>query len=106
MIQPQRSGENSPLYSVGCVGKIGDVEAMEDGRYNVVLEGQHRFRLLRELDVTTAFRQIEAERSRSPRKNISPASSVPASRTKPAGSPRSRGIKSIGNRSPSWMTKP
>ena len=66
MIQPQRSGENSPLYSVGCVGKIGDVEAMEDGRYNVVLEGQHRFRLLRELDVTTAFRQIEAEKIEEP----------------------------------------
>ena len=61
MIQPQRSGEGAPLYSVGCVGKIGEVEAMEDGRYNVVLEGQSRFRMLRELDVSTAFRQVEAE---------------------------------------------
>jgi len=61
MIQPQRSGEGAPLYSVGCVGKIGDVEALEDGRYNVVLEGQSRFRMLRELDVSTAFRQVEAE---------------------------------------------
>ncbi|MDG6079211.1 ATP-dependent protease [Erythrobacter litoralis] len=66
MIQPQRGGENAPLYSVGCVGKIGDVEALEDGRYNVVLEGQHRFRLLRELDVTTKFRQIEAEKIEEP----------------------------------------
>ncbi|MCA0909926.1 LON peptidase substrate-binding domain-containing protein [Qipengyuania gaetbuli] len=61
MIQPQRGGENAPLYEVGCVGRIGDVEALEDGRYNIVLEGEARFRMLRELDVTTAFRQIEAE---------------------------------------------
>lgn len=61
MIQPQRSGEGAPLYAIGCVGKIGEVEALDDGRYNLVLEGETRFRMLRELDVTTPFRQIEAE---------------------------------------------
>jgi Lon protease-like protein len=61
MIQPQRPVEGSPLYTIGCVGRIGDVEAMEDGRYNLILEGVSRFRMLAELDVTTAFRQIEAE---------------------------------------------
>ncbi|WP_252259675.1 LON peptidase substrate-binding domain-containing protein [Erythrobacter aurantius] len=61
MIQPQRPVEGSPLYTIGCVGRIGEVEAMEDGRYNLILEGVSRFRMLAELDVTTAFRQIEAE---------------------------------------------
>lgn len=61
MIQPQRPLEGAPLYTVGCVGRIGEVQAMEDGRYNVILEGIARFRLVRELDVTTAFRQIEAD---------------------------------------------
>lgn len=61
MIQPQRADEGAPLYNVGCVGRIGEVQAMDDGRYNVILEGTVRFRLVRELDVTTAFRQIEAE---------------------------------------------
>lgn len=61
MIQPQRSGEGAPLFEVGCVGKIGEVEALEDGRYNLVLEGETRFRLVRELDVTTPFRQVEGE---------------------------------------------
>ncbi|MBB4860069.1 Lon protease-like protein [Novosphingobium chloroacetimidivorans] len=61
MIQPQRPVEGSPLFEIGCLGRIGDVEAMEDGRYNVILEGQSRFRILRELDVTTPFRQVEAE---------------------------------------------
>jgi uncharacterized protein len=36
------------------------VEALDDGRYNLVLEGKNRFRFVRELDVTTPFRQIEA----------------------------------------------
>ncbi len=61
MIQPQQSREGAPLYEVGCLGRIGDVEAMEDGRYNIVLDGEARFRVIRELDVTTAFRQVEAE---------------------------------------------
>lgn len=61
MIQPQGQYDGAPLFQIGCVGKIGEVEAMEDGRYNVILEGISRFRMLRELDVTTPFRQIEAE---------------------------------------------
>jgi len=61
MIQPQALAEGSPLFAIGCVGRIDDVEALADGRYNIVLEGETRFRLLRELDVNTPFRQIEAE---------------------------------------------
>lgn len=61
MIQPQRPREGAPLYQIGCLGHIGEVEALEDGRYNVILKGETRFRLLRELTVPTPFRQIEGE---------------------------------------------
>jgi uncharacterized protein len=66
MIQPRgtegRTQKDVPsLFSIGCVGRIAEVEAMEDGRYNLVLEGMMRFKVLRELDVTTPFRQVEAE---------------------------------------------
>lgn len=61
MIQPQQPVEGAPLFSVGCLGRIGEVEALEDGRFNIVLEGEARFRMIRELDVTTPFRQIEGE---------------------------------------------
>lgn len=61
MIQPKGGGDVPDLFSVGCLGRIGDVEALEDGRYNIVLEGLQRFTLQRELDVTTPFRQVEAE---------------------------------------------
>jgi hypothetical protein len=61
MIQPQRPIEGAPLYAVGCVGRIGEIQAMDDGRYNLILEGTARFRLVRELDVATAYRQVEAD---------------------------------------------
>ena len=66
MIQPrvlpgEEDREPPALYDVGCVGKIVDVEALDDGRFNLVLEGVARFRVRRELDVITPFRQVEAE---------------------------------------------
>ncbi len=65
MIQPRGQGERedreAPLFDVGCIGKITDVEALADGCYNLIIEGQSLFRIIRELDVTTAFRQVEAE---------------------------------------------
>lgn len=61
MIQPQRAEEGAPLFSIGCLGRIEEVEALEDGRFNLLLEGEARFRVVRELDVVTPFRQVEAE---------------------------------------------
>jgi len=63
MIQPlPGEGDERPaLFEIGCVGRIDHVEALPDGRYNILLEGLTRFRLLRELDVITPFRQIEAD---------------------------------------------
>ncbi len=61
MIQPRTADAPPQLFNMGCVGKIAHVEALADGRYNIVLEGLSRFRLIREHDVTTPFRQVEAE---------------------------------------------
>jgi Lon protease-like protein len=61
MIQPRGAGDPPPLFDVGCVGRIAHVEALDDGRYNIVLEGVARFRVLSELSVTTPFRQVEAD---------------------------------------------
>jgi Lon protease-like protein len=61
MIQPKEAGDHPALFDVGCLGKIIDIEALDDGRFNVVLEGVARFRMVEELDASTAFRQIRAE---------------------------------------------
>jgi uncharacterized protein len=60
MVQPKTQGNSDGIYMVGCLGRMGEVEALEDGRYNIILEGLQRFTIQRELDVTTAFRQAEA----------------------------------------------
>ncbi|QUT05544.1 LON peptidase substrate-binding domain-containing protein [Sphingobium phenoxybenzoativorans] len=59
MIQPRDQLPVPSLYDVGCVGRIGEIEAMEDGRFNIVLTGIARFRVIRELVVSTPFRQVE-----------------------------------------------
>ncbi len=65
MIQPRvaeaTGGPRPALFDIGCVGHIAEVEALPDGRYDLVLEGLSRFRVARELAVTTPFRQIEAD---------------------------------------------
>jgi Lon protease-like protein len=61
MIQPKGQGANPPLFTVGCLARIHDVEALDDGRYNIILEGVQRFSIVNELNVSTSFRQVEAE---------------------------------------------
>jgi len=60
MVQPRDDRDPPTLFDVGCVGRIADVEALEDGRYNIVLEGLTRFTIVRELELGTPFRQVEA----------------------------------------------
>ena len=61
MIQPNGTGDTPGLYDIGCVGRIAEVEALDDGRYNLILEGVALFRVVREIDAATQFRQVEAE---------------------------------------------
>ena len=63
MIQPRGAGEPAPLFEVGCIGRIAGAEELEDGRFNIVLEGLGRFRVAREAEVDTLYRQVDAERS-------------------------------------------
>lgn len=60
MVQPRDERDPPTLFDVGCVGRIADVEALDDGRFNIVLEGLSRFTIVRELAVRTPFRQVEA----------------------------------------------
>jgi len=62
MIQPHApEDEGAPLYPIGCVGEIVGVEELGDGRYNIVLLGASRFRLLAETDLDTAYRNAEVD---------------------------------------------
>jgi Lon protease-like protein len=49
------------VYPVGCLGKIVAEQRLEDGRYNVLLRGLSRMRVLRELDQGKLYRSAEVE---------------------------------------------
>jgi uncharacterized protein len=62
MVQPKDHEEPPALFEVGCIGRIEGCEELEDGRFNIVLEGLSRFRIAREAEVETLYRQIDADR--------------------------------------------
>jgi len=39
----------STVYDIACLGKIETYEELEDGKYNIVIVGVHRVRILREV---------------------------------------------------------
>ncbi|MBR0553011.1 LON peptidase substrate-binding domain-containing protein [Stakelama marina] len=61
MVQPRDNRQKPGLFRMGCVGQIVEVEALDDGRFDIVLEGLSRFVIKRELEVATPFRQVEAD---------------------------------------------
>ena len=63
MIQPKDHEEPPALFEIGCIGRISACEELDDGRFNIVLEGLSRFRIAREAQVETLYRQVDADRS-------------------------------------------
>ncbi|HYN45186.1 MAG TPA: LON peptidase substrate-binding domain-containing protein [Allosphingosinicella sp.] len=63
MIQPKDSEEPPALFEIGCLGRIGACDELDDGRFNLVLEGLSLFRIAREAEVDTPYRQVDADRS-------------------------------------------
>jgi Lon protease-like protein len=63
MIQPRRASDarRPELFDVGCAGRITESRETGDGRMLIELTGLVRFRVDRELDVTTPYRQIVAD---------------------------------------------
>ncbi len=49
-----------PVYPIGCSGVMTHVERLPDGRYNIVLRGIERFRILSE-DNSRSYRQAQVE---------------------------------------------
>ncbi len=61
MIQPRDEFDPPGLYQVGCVGELVGVEELDEGRYNIMLLGSHRFRLIAEVDGGTPYRQADVD---------------------------------------------
>lgn len=65
MIQPRSHGDadqgRPQLFDIGGLGRISQCTETNDGRFLISLEGLSRFRIKRELDVATPYRQVEAD---------------------------------------------
>ncbi|HTO71807.1 MAG TPA: LON peptidase substrate-binding domain-containing protein [Myxococcota bacterium] len=57
----------APIFATGCAGRIVEHRKLGDGRFNLLLYGEHRFRIARELDAPTPFREVDAELLPEPR---------------------------------------
>jgi Lon protease-like protein len=56
------SGESEPeLESVACLGKILKHERLPDGRYNILLQGRKRVRIVREVPTEALYRVADVE---------------------------------------------
>jgi uncharacterized protein len=65
IVQPQlvevEDDRNQPVYPVGCVGEIVGLEELQDGRFNIVLNGSNRFRIISEVDLETPYRNADLD---------------------------------------------
>src|SRR5262245_36590189 len=51
VVRPEHVGDmigNPPIFAVGCCGVITESQRLPDGRFNIVLLGEHRIRVLDE----------------------------------------------------------
>ncbi|APG07264.1 Lon protease-like protein [Bradyrhizobium sp. JR7.2] len=66
MIQPDiahspKNSDRPALFRVGCVGRITQLAESGDGRYLLELTGVSRFKVVKELEVLTAYRQCKVD---------------------------------------------
>ena len=53
--------DNPAIHAIGGAGEIVESEELEDGRYNILLQGQFRYRIVREEAVETPYRMARVE---------------------------------------------
>ncbi|WP_374763175.1 LON peptidase substrate-binding domain-containing protein [Yunchengibacter salinarum] len=58
-VPPAGDGGSAPLHTIGCAGRIAEMEEQSDGRIILILKGVCRYAVGTELDVTTPYRQIQ-----------------------------------------------
>lgn len=61
VIEPGACEPRPPLRPVACLGRIATYHRLSDGRFNLLLAGVARVRLVEELDRDTLYRQFRAE---------------------------------------------
>jgi Lon protease-like protein len=58
---PPSGGQAAPMCDVGCIAKIIHAEPLPEGRFNVLLQGIDRFRLVQEVAGAWRYRCVSGE---------------------------------------------
>ena len=62
MVQPRNPTiDGGPVHAIGCLGEIVGIEELDDGRYNIVLQGVTRFRMIREAESDESYRTADVD---------------------------------------------
>lgn len=62
MPDPQNLSQDVPeIYPTVCIGKVMTHSQLDDGRYNLLLAGMRRAKIVQELNVKTPYRQAKVE---------------------------------------------
>jgi hypothetical protein len=66
LLRPDQQADafgNPSVYAIGCAGLITHVETLDDGRYNIILRGLEKFRVLGEIQTSDGrpYRQARIE---------------------------------------------
>jgi uncharacterized protein len=66
MLKPgwESAREAPPVHSTGGAGEIVECEKLPDGRYNILLEGRFRYRIVREDTTTGPYRRASVQERR------------------------------------------
>jgi Lon protease-like protein len=70
-----------PIYPIGCSGVLTHVERLQDGRYNIVLRGVERFRIVEE-DHDRSYRRAIVESVPEPQMGIDDRAAIRQQRSK------------------------
>ncbi|MCI0430636.1 MAG: LON peptidase substrate-binding domain-containing protein [Rhodospirillales bacterium] len=60
-VEPEASGDQPPIFPVGCAGRITQFAETEDRHYLITLTGLCRFRIERELTLFCGYRRVAAD---------------------------------------------
>src|SRR5947207_3886214 len=72
-----------PIYPIGCSGVITHADRLADGRYNIVLRGLDRFRVIEEDASRSSYRRAIVEPLREGRLDVEDRAQIRVCRSKP-----------------------
>ena len=90
----------APIFAVGCAGRIVEHRRLDDGRFHLLLYGERRFRIARELESGALYRDGRSRAASRPGVRGTATERSARARSEPRSSSRRACSSSFGSRRP------